>query len=346
MQKNTKKILLVSFVLIFCAFVFKTTFAQDFTQEDYNKILEDFYNKASSLVQQKSTNFEINLNPKYPGANTKVTTNIISYSFNVDRAYIAWTVNGKVVEQGRGKKSITFKTGDAGTTVYLSVSVTTENDLNLSENKEIKIGELDLLWQTNTYTPPFYRGKAMPTKNSSITVTAVPQGLGSPGSLIYNWQRNFKNLPNVSGAGKNSISFSFTDVSSVEDLGVKISAINGDDLMEKKISIKLKEPEVVLYEESPLGGVLYQKALSSEILLFNPEIVLRAEPYFFLKSDLDSLSYEWKMNGELIESLSKANTIGLNTPSDSTSGTTIINLQIKNISKHFQQITKNLRLSF
>lgn len=345
-QKNTKKILLALFVFIFGAFVFTNAFAQDFTQEDYNKILEDFYNKASSMVQQKTNDFQINLSPEYPEAYTEVTANIVSYSFDADKSYITWTLNGKIIKQGRGKKSVTFKTGGVGTTKYLAVSITTEKGINIRAEKEIKISEIDLLWQAHTFTPAFYKGKAMPVENGLVKVTAIPHGLGASKSLIYEWQRDFKNLPNSSGLGRNSISFSFSDVTNEETISVKVSTTNGNNIVEKTINIRIKDMEVVLYEESPLEGVLYQKALGNKVQLLQPEIVIRAEPYFFQKSDIDSLTYEWRMNQKPIKSLAKPNTIGLSAPSDLTEGATAITLQVKNKNKYFQQITKSLQLSF
>lgn len=347
-RKNVKKIILVLFVLFFGVFVSRNILAQEFTQEDYNKILEEFYDKASTLIQQKATNFDIKTNPMFPKAYTEIRAMVSSYSFNTNRAYITWSVNGKIVEQGTGKKNITFKTGDIGTTVRLSVSITTENGLNLNEIKEIKIGELDLLWQANTHTPPFYRGKALPTEGSSIIITALPQGWGPTGSLIYEWKRNFKNLPGLSGVGKNSISFSFTDISNEENIGIKVSTSKGEVLAEKLMTIKIREPEIVLYEESPLEGTLSQKALSlvRKIQLSQPEIVIRAEPYFFLKPTINSLSYEWTMNKEPLNTLSKPNTVGLNIPASSEGGTAIIELKARNTTASFDQITKKLQFSF
>jgi len=345
-QKNTKKILLTVFVLTFTFFLFRGVFAQEFTQEDYNKILEEFYNKASTLVQQKATNFEISLDPKYPEANAEISARVSSYSFNSDRAHITWSINGKIVEQGRGKKSITFKTGGAGTILRLSVSVTTENDISLREDKEIRIGGLDLIWQADTHTPSLYKGKALPTKGSRITVVAFSQGLGSPENLIYSWRRDFKNLPQASGLGKNSLSFSFTDISSEENIKVKVSTTDGNDLMEKNISIRLKEPEIILYEESPTDGVLFQNALKSSLPSLQPEIVIRAEPYFFLKSDIDSLSYSWSINNEDIEPLSKPNIIGLAIPQGTAEGSAEIKLKVENGNKYLEQIVKSLHMSF
>ncbi len=350
MPKNTKKILLILTVFVFASLAFKFVYAQqqEFTQEDYNKILQDFYDKASTLVQQKATNFEISLNPEYPGPNEEIKANVTSYTFSTDNSYITWVINGKTVEQGRGKKSITFKTGQVGTSVHISVSVATENGLNLNETKDIKIGDLDLLWQANTYTPPFYKGKALATEGTTITVTAVAQGLGSPSNLVFDWKRNFKNLPTVSGVGKNSLSFSFTNSSSKEVVELKISTINGDKLIDKKIDINLTDPEVIFYEESPSEGVLHQKSLNSdsEIFLNQPQIVVRAEPYFFLKLDAGSLSYKWMMNGAPISPLSAPNTVGLSAPRTETGGTANVSLQIKNEKKYSQQFSKNLRFVF
>ena len=44
---------------------------------------------------------------------------------------------------------------------------------------------VDLLWQGETYVPPFYKGKSLWSDQSRITLFAIPQGLGNPANLNY-----------------------------------------------------------------------------------------------------------------------------------------------------------------
>src|SRR3989344_1173365 len=49
---------------------------------------------------------------------------------------------------------------------------------------------VDLLWQGETYTPPFYKGKSLWSNQSRITFFAMTNGLGNPANLSYKWTKN------------------------------------------------------------------------------------------------------------------------------------------------------------
>ena len=144
------------------------------------------------------------------------------------------------------------------------------------------------------------------------------------------------------------MSFTFSDTSKDENIKVAVSTISGDKLTEKNIDIRLSDPEVILYEESPSEGTYYQKALNPNEKLALPQrqIALKAEPYYFLKPDVDSISYGWAVNNSPVKSLSAPNTVGLTVPGDAGSGTATLNLEVKNAKRFFQNFTKDIQLTF
>ena len=147
----------------------------------------------------------MDFSPENPGANTQVSANITSYTFDVNRSAIAWIINGKVAGSG---KNFSFTTGNLGSKTELRVSAITPDEKPLSKYFTFQAAEVDLLWETSSYIPPSYQGKALPPPQASIKVTAVPQGIKTAASrLIYEWRRNDKNLPDSSGQGKNTLNF-------------------------------------------------------------------------------------------------------------------------------------------
>ena len=66
---------------------------------------------------------------------------------------------------------------------------------------------VDILWQGEVYTPPFYQGKTFWSKQSRVTLVAIPHGLGNTANLNYKWTKNGTVLGNINGIGRNYLSF-------------------------------------------------------------------------------------------------------------------------------------------
>jgi hypothetical protein len=300
---------------------------------------------ADSITLPYQDDFIINFDPKQPGANTEVTASVLSYAFDIDQSYITWMLNGTVVAQGTGEKSTTFRTGDIGSATTLYVSIVTKTNRKLEKTIKFTTGEIDLLWQASTYTPAFYKGKAKPVPGAQIKITVVPHGLGKKSSLIYDWRKNYRNLPNESGVGKSSFVFTLPDMPRDEVVKVKVWGPKKNYYMEKSITIRSEQPDVILYEEDPLEGPLYYESLPTQINIEVSDMTIRAEPYFFPKTDIESLLYTWTMNKTPFESLDNPNLVGVSRPEE-TGGYSIIEVNITNPEKILQNAMKRIKINF
>ena len=248
--------------------------------------------------------FYIEINPSNPGPNTLVNARIISYSFDVDRSYITWSIDNKIALQGTGKKVFSFTTGALGIGTTLRVNITTEDGFSISKTVVLGANDVDLLWEALTYTPAGYPGKAMPTPQSLIKIVAFPHlflnGYKlSNENLIYKWSIDYKMMPSVSGTNKNTLIFSKFDFPGDEHIiKVQVTNQNNTAVAEKRIKISSAEPKILFYQEHPLEGTRYQKALKDAITFSEEEIQVRAEPYFFSRNNIDALSYEWTIDGK------------------------------------------------
>jgi hypothetical protein len=100
-------------------------------------------------------NVTIEINPTYPKPGERALASVNTYSLDLDRTEITWLVNGSVVKQGIGEKSIGFNVGKAGTSTKIEVRVSSQSLGELSDTITLTAGEVDLLWESNTYTPQF-----------------------------------------------------------------------------------------------------------------------------------------------------------------------------------------------
>src|SRR3989338_993377 len=111
---------------------------------------------------QSDNSMFVRSSPEAPGAFEETTLSLVSYSFNLDTSQISWTLDGKAALSGSGKKSFTFTTKNVGSTSTIDIKVTPAGGEALNQRVVVRPANVDLLWQaTDSYVPPFYRGKAM-----------------------------------------------------------------------------------------------------------------------------------------------------------------------------------------
>lgn len=154
---------------------------------------------------------------------------------------------------------------------------------------------VDLIWQAETYTPPFYQGRAMWSRQSIISFLAITQELPNPSNLIYNWTRNGTILGLVSGIGKDTLSFMDTIFSKPQTIRIEVLSLEEELLAEKTITITPSDPRILVYENNPLYGFIFNNELSDGFRLREQEATLTAFPLFFSTPAREylSLKYEW-----------------------------------------------------
>ena len=297
-------------------------------------------------TQAIGEDFFVEFSPENPGSNTLVSAKANSYSFDIDRASINWVVNGQTKLKGTGEKSFSFQTGNMGTQTVLSVSITTESGAQLRKDFSFKNADVDILWEALTYTPSWYKGKALPSPGTLIKITAVPHfsGATSPTKLIYNWSVDFKNKPDISGLGKRSFLLRSANVFDNSKISVIVSNYDKSITAEKNISITVGQPKIIFYEENLLEGTRFNQALQKDFQLNDNTINIRAEPFFFSIGNLEKLLYEWTMNNQKIATEEFPNILSLARREQS--GRSNIGLKISNRINIMQSAENSLQINY
>ena len=294
--------------------------------------------------QAVGEDFSVEFSPETPGPNTSVSANLVSYSFDVNRANITWILNGQTKLRGTGQKNFSFATGNLGSRTDVSVSITTDAGVQLTNKFSFQAADVDILWEAKNYTPLGYKGKALPVSGSLIKVTAVPYFPGSSSGLVYEWQIDYKNFPDVSGTGKNSFVFKSADIYNKNKIGLTVSNYDKSIVAKKSVEIEIRAPKVVFYEESPLEGPKYNRVLVGDIQMAQDEIIVRAEPYFFSIKDLAKLSYEWLMNEEKVIPEEFPNILSLR--KGESPGRSLINIKASNPLNILQYADSSLGINY
>ncbi|OHB05916.1 MAG: hypothetical protein A3A26_03145 [Candidatus Zambryskibacteria bacterium RIFCSPLOWO2_01_FULL_47_14] len=155
---------------------------------------------------------------------------------------------------------------------------------------------VDILWQGETYAPPFYEGKALWSKQSLIRFVAIPQGFGDPAALNYRWVRNGTVLGGASGIGKDTIKFRDTLFSKPYTLKVEIINQLDETLAESTISMAARDPELLVYEKNPLYGYMFHRQVDKTYRLNKEEVTFSAFPLYADSTEREAtaLSYKWR----------------------------------------------------
>ncbi len=292
-------------------------------------------------------NLELKLDPEYPSANQTVSAKVELYGLAIEKNEILWSIDGIIKERGIGQKEFFFQTKDWGENTILTVQVNTSNNGQLQKQIQITPAEVDLIWEADTYTPPFYKGKALNSSNSIVNVVALPNFIDKNGQkissekLIYNWKEDWKIKGLQSGYGKNTFSLEGPQTNRSKSVTVTIESVDGALKTEKSISFRSENPEIVFYRQDPLLGTLYNTVIKNEYSLGSEEIKIIASPFFF--SPQNNINYKWTMNGQIMNFYN--NEIILRQPEGKT-GSAQIALKIQNMDSILQFTDNNFIVNF
>lgn len=309
-----------------------------------------FFSGAEILTSQD--NVYIKTTPEFPGANQLVSVSLEGYLIDLSQADILWYKNNKLQERGVGETSYSFETGDLGDSDVITAKVINTGLGTITKTITISPSEVDLIWESDSLTPPFYKGKALNSYQSVVRLVAIPNFVSSNGSvldpekLIYEWKQDWKVLGNNSGYGKNILVLDKTELPKNRTIIVEVRTTDYKIKGRATIDLKNESPEIIFYKKDPVLGVVYDKALMNTFELKNDEITVVAYPYFFSKDDVASgrIKYNWIMNNKKMNDLGLKNIITLKQSADS--GITKLSLEIQNLNRIMQFVKNSFNISF
>jgi len=304
---------------------------------------------AEMQIEVQGDELSIEVSPSNPAPYEDVTISLNSYATDLNKAIIVWKISGNTVLSGIGKTSYSFKASGPNTVDVLDINITPVGSMT-TINKRIAItpSEIEIMWESvNGYTPPFYKGKSLPSSGSLIRAVAIPNTntiKSGSGSIVYNWKNDSGAVLDASGYNKNSYIFKNSMFDTKNNISVTASSVDGKYSAEKAIEIPTYNPKLVFYKKSPTEGILYNNALDKEADMQEDEMTLVAEPYFLtLKNNESNFTYDWKINGENIQTPSKKTELTVRPTSRG--GYATISLVIQNMNELFQKVNNQLKLN-
>ncbi len=289
-----------------------------------------------------STDLTLGTTPEYPSPGESVRLSARSALLDLSALEISWYVNDILAASGIGVSELTVTAGSLGSETRIRAEVGGQI-ANASVTGTLRPTEVDLLWEGDSYVPPFYRGRALPTAGGSVLLYAIPR-FQRPGSsstvpadeLIYTWRNDNRIMESVSGLGKSMVLLNGPTLFGSNTFSVEIRTANRELRGFASVRISSAEPVPVLYENHPVFGVLYHRALASGTSIPEVEVTLSVAPYFAPVQNPDSnlLLYEWRVNNVIVaNSLTRPSSITLN--ADGTDGRARIELALTHATNFF-----------
>jgi len=306
------------------------------------------FSLAENQIDVTDGDINVSINPSNPIPYENITITISSYSTDLNKASISWQSENNTPLSGIGKTSYTIKAGAADISIPITININPVGGTNtITKQIYITPSEMDIMWEAvDGYTPPFYKGKSLPTSGSLIKVVAIPSSntikTGS-GSITYTWKNSDSVVEDASGYNKNYYTFKNSLFDNTNNISVTASSVSGNYNAEKDIEIPVYKPKIVFYKKSPTEGIVYDNALTDNSFMSEDEMTIVAEPYFIsLKGNENKFLYTWQINGKNIDTPQKRTELTIR-PS-TRGGYAKIGLTMENLSELFQKVSGQLKL--
>ena len=283
-----------------------------------------------------------------------VTISAQSYSDDLNSSNITWTVNGKALSKGVGLTQVVVPAPALGKSSVVRMAVTTADGQNLSDSVTMTSASVDMVVETNGYTPPFFLGKVIPDYQNAVTIIAVPHlanSLGKeydPKNLIYTWKQGSSVLQDQSGYGKQSVTITEGIIPRGYNISVQVSPRDNSSEGSGSVSVNPKAPSLSFYLNDPLYGTLFNTAIDSNVDMgANRESGVLAVPFGFNKpsNGIGDLSIDWNINNIDHPELAQSQSIILRAPNN-TGGSANISLTIKNAKNILQEAQASFTADF
>jgi hypothetical protein len=305
---------------------------------------------ATALYPEFKDQLTATVNPEIPKPGEEVTITLEVYSFDINSTLITWKIDGKQIERGIGIKKFNFKTKQAGQKTTVTALVEPSDRPSILRTFNFAAGEVDLLWQSDVYTPPFYKGKSMFSPEATLLFVAMPRtssGLINPKEVVFNWRINNNNDAENSGFGRNTYSHEGPIIMRPAEVSVETyEARGGKAVAAADLIVENSNAFALFYENHPLYGVLFNQALTGSILLTKNEFGLSAYPYFQSIGGKNSGPfYSWDIDANGVAIPANQNTVTLRKNSGD-EGQSTVDLQITNPNKILQSTRTGLSIEF
>ncbi len=244
--------------------------------------------------------FTISVNPQYPSPYGEARISLLSVPLNLANATMTVFIGKKEIYKG-SVRPVPIKLGGVGSVASVKI-VVASGGTNYTQQVQIQPQDVVLIAEPISSVPPLYLGKSLVPVNGDVRVVAMANIVDaagktvSPKNLSYAWTVGNMRVANFSGIGKSSLLVASPLQFRAIDVSVIITDSSESLVGGASLSLSPTEPSVRIYENDPLLGIRYNRALSGSFTLSRAESTLYAAPFSFPTTSREP-SLEWFLNG-------------------------------------------------
>ncbi len=294
------------------------------------------------------TGAQIEVDPRYPGPDETVALRFTDYSQSTNGSGLSWYIGGVHNPAFNNQSVIKVRTP-----VKLGKPLTVEARLastigNERSAKTVLVpNQVDIITESTTFAPYFYKGRRVPSVGSFAHLVAVPHVFTTKGArvpvkdMVFSWTINNEIVKQA--RGDQSLDYTLSTIGD-SMVTLVVESIDSATRFEKEFYIETTEPSLYFYEYYPLSG-LSRNALQDNYLRATDEVTVRVEPYFMGADVYQNAQYGWVIDGtEIANQNNDPQMITLQ--KNGAGGTSDIGFSIRNLSALSQFATNLFRLEF
>ena len=286
----------------------------------------------------------IELSPTYPRAGEPFTARLADYGSQTNDT-VSWLIDGVLLSDKQRVIELTAPL--LGVPMTIEARITTSGGATESTRIVAVPSDIDIITESNTTAPYFYKGRRTPSTGSDAHLVVIPHLFSKKGTRIptseveYTWSIN-NNLVNTDRKDDTLD----TTLSSVGDSLVRITADAPayGVRYEKTFTIESGEPQLAFYVYNALTG-LSQNAIQDNYTEAVREISVRAQPYFMDRNVYRNVEQGWSINGERTQN-SGGDQEFITLQSGGNGGVTDVGYSIRNLSALSQYAANLFRIAF
>lgn len=253
---------------------------------------------ASAQFSGGTEPLTISISPESPRPYDEITITPRSTLLNLPASTITISVNGVVIEEGSGGRSVSYKLGGAGKETVITITAVSDGETYVKEKRFIP-ADVALVVEPVTDTPPFYTGAALVAPEGRVRIIAMADLRSktgqrvSPENLSYTWKLGERTLTEHSGIGRSVLLANAAPRYRDARISVIVSTTDNAIRGTANTTISAQSPELLIYRDDPLLGPDFAHALSGTWLMKSEEETFRAGTFHFASEPIIS----WKLNG-------------------------------------------------
>ena len=264
-----------------------------------------FVASAQSLGEIGTSDpFSISVTPQYPAPYSDVRITPMSGALDLTGATIIASVSGKEIYRGNAR-FFTVTLGRAGSPTTIKVTATS-GGLNYIGTVTVMPQDVALVVEPISYAPPLYAGKPLIPLEGKVRMVAVASLRTPSGAAIdpiknsYLWTIDGVRMATLSGVGKMTALVDAPLQYRTRSVDVVVTSADLSLVGGATVTLSGYEPSIRIYENDPLLGIRFDRAVAGSYTLTGAEASLYAVPFSFPISN-DNPLIEWFLNGALAQ---------------------------------------------